>query len=1037
MSPVPASRGVPLRRRLLAIALAGILPLTLVALVALYLLAASQERAAEQRNLDVTRLTATAIETELNRSFAVLESLALAPMLDGQKPDLDEYSAHVRRILPLMPHWYSLLVISPEGNLLRRISVQSVNREGSLADPDSFKAALHKAVPSIGNLARGPGGRWGIPIRVPVIRDGELKFMLTAVLLPSAIHQVIDTGRLPDGWYITVLDGNGRRIARSRLHESTVGEQASEALVNLLANSPGPEGFGLSQTVEGAPVYTAFVRLRGGPGWTVASGMPSSMVEQAVTQTFLMWGGGFILSLLAAIGAALVAGRRISGPIGALREAAQAIGNHQVPLLPSSNIVEIREVGEALVAAGRARQDSEQARDDMLVHLTQAEQTLTQQVEDLKQLQSLSSSLLRMPDLNAQLGGILQVLCQLHGTGYGMLLLSEGGGPLMARVVTGFTGLPRISPDEADLALAAQLIGGQRLVITDLHSDARFPNLANLHCLGPFTSAHSTPVRSSDGLAIGALMVLSEVPSQPDPWQIYLSDLCAGLASVYLDRAAIQATSEASQRSLRVALESSSAPFCILIAVRDGSGEIADFRCEFINPRGADMLQRPAQELIGVSALEVLGSWRESRLFQVFAEIVGLDESRELDLANEGGAAPRWIHVIATSFGERVAVWFPDITERKQQEQLIREADRRKDEFLATLAHELRNPLAPIRMAASLFGSPRATEQQKERSQHIIQRQVSHMAMLLDDLFDISRITLGKLTIRPEPLDLRTIAQSALETARPKIASRNHRVSIALPPEPLRILGDAMRLEQVVTNLLTNAAKFTPEGGSIRLSCHRGEGQACLVVQDDGVGITAELLGTIFEKFAQAPAQRGVVTTGLGIGLALARELARLHGGDVTAASAGPGEGASFTLCLPLQEDLPAPVVRVDERSTKGGALKILVADDNRDIAETLATVLRLEGHEVEAVLDGEAAMDIYERMGPDVVLLDIGMPRMRGDEVARAIRKRENGTRVRLIAMTGWGQPSDKEMALEAGFDVHLTKPVDAQTLLQVLRGA
>lgn len=1037
MSPVSphAPRGVPLRRRLLAVAMAGILPLALAAVVGLYFVAWSQGQQAEQRNLDVTRLAATAIETELNRSLAVLESMALARTPDGGELQVSEYADMFQRILPMMPHWHSVLLVSPEGEVLKRVTRRQISEGGPLADPDSFYQALAKEVPSIGNLVRTYDGDWGIPLRLPVLRNGQPVLMITVLLRPGAIHQVIQNGRLPEDWYLTVLDGNKRRIARSHRHQETLGNPASKELVTLIDNTPGVEGFGSSRTVEGAFVYTAVVRMRGGADWIVAAGMPASQVENAVTQTFVVWGSGLILSLLMAVAAALFAGRRISAPIAKLREAAQAIGTRQVPARPLSNIIEIREVGEALVTAGQARRDSEAERDQMLTNLASAQDSLTQQVEDLKLLQDLSSRLLRMPSLETQCTAILEFLCRLHGTRFGMLILSEAGGPLRARVVTGFGELPRLSPDEADLRLAAELVGGQRLVISDIHHDPRFPGLCGLDCLGPFRSAHSTPVRSSDGSAIGAMLVVSQEHCEPDAWQIYLSDLCAGLVSVYLDRADIQAESQTSQQRLRVALESSFAPFCILVAQRDVTGTITDFRCEFINPRGAAMLQRPVEELEGTSAREILGHWQDSALFHTLVSIIGLDQSRELDLHDETSTGSRWTHVIATSFGKRVAVWFPDITERKLHEQLILDADRRKDEFLATLAHELRNPLAPIRMAASLFGSPRASEEQKERSQHIIQRQVSHMAMLLDDLFDISRITLGKLTIRPEPQDLGTIAQAAVETARPKLESRRHDLALHLSAEPIPIEGDAMRLEQIVVNLLTNAAKFTPEGGKVEVSCHTQNGEARLQVKDNGVGIAPAMLNVIFEKFAQAPAQQGVVTTGLGIGLALASELARLHGGRVEVRSDGLGTGACFTLCLPLFQGAAETFKPVAHELSDAQRLRILVADDNPDIAETLVAMLRLQGHEVVSAADGEAALAESEAFRPEVMVLDIGMPRMRGDELAKIVRQRDGERRVRLIAMTGWGQPGDKENALAAGFDVHLTKPVDAATLLGALR--
>ena len=395
-------------------------------------------------------------------------------------------------------------------------------------------------------------------------------------------------------------------------------------------------------------------------------------------------------------------------------------------------------------------------------------------------------------------------------------------------------------------------------------------------------------------------------------------------------------------------------------------------------------------------------------------------------------ASERWVRLIATPFEHRLAVWFADVTKSKRQEQAILESDRRKDEFLATLAHELRNPLAPIRLAAGLFGSPSASEAQKLRSQQIIERQVRHMALLLDDLFDISRITLGKLMLRKESLVLRTVIEAAIETARAKIEAKQHELIVELPEEPILLDADPLRLEQILVNLLNNAAKFTAQGGQIRVRAALKEGTATVSVADNGLGIAREHLQLIFERFAQVPTTQTQVNAGLGIGLALAKGLATLHGGDIRVSSEGVGLGAEFELSLPALAPprREAQPVKADESGAH--TRRVLVADDNRDIAETMAEVLRLEGHDVHLAFDGFEAFERYRQLEPEVVLLDIGMPGLRGDEVARMIRSSDS--RVRLVAITGWGQPSDKENALAAGFDVHLTKPVDIAQLIALV---
>lgn len=1018
-----ARRSIPLRRGLLAIAFAGILPLALVAGIGLMLLVSQQEKQIEHRNRDVTRLAATAIETEIGRSMGVMDALSLSPLLDTDQ--LDQFSTLVQRLLPLVPEWQAVLIVTPEGEVVRRIYPDRIADSGFIADLQSFTDVISTGLPQIGDLGRGPHGAWGMPLRVPATRDGTIRYVLTAVLKPSAVLNVINTRGLPEGWVLTVLDGQGRRIGRTHAHEETIGRPASPSLVELLASTPELEGFGLSHTIEGAPVYTAFVRLHRGTSWTVAAGVPQAVVRDAALRSFLLYGGGLALSLLFAIMAATIATRRINRQMEQLRAAAQAIGERQIPVAPKTNITELLEVGSALVAAGQARVDSEAERDQVVVKLERAQRELKLQVSDLEQLQVLSHQLIQLPTMQEQFAAIVDSAGCLLNADFIALLLCEDGEQVFPAAQQHFAAGPGPLIEGSGVFnkyIQAAVRKGRPLVVTD--SDM----------LEPFRSLHSAPLMSGDGTVTGALLVMKLTSHQPNARELHLATLCAGLAAVYRDRNRMQLEAGLSQQRLKVALESSSVPFCILAPIRTATGTIADFRFEFINIQGAAVLERPVAALKDTAVGRVLGDWQQSQVFKTLVEVVGGGETREFDQQNVNRGHESWVHIIATAFQGGVAVWFADITERKRQERIIIEADRRKDEFLATLAHELRNPLAPIRMAATLFGSPKATDKQKERSQQIIERQVTHMALLLDDLFDISRITLGKLSLRTKLLDLRDVASAALETARPKLESRHHHFSLELPEQPIMVDADPLRLEQVITNLLTNAAKFTPEGGEVRLTLYQRNDYACAVVSDNGVGVAPEQMSRIFDKFVQAPAQRGVVTTGLGIGLALAQELTRLHGGQVLGFSEGLGKGSRFTVKLPLSA---AAVVTADAAGAVARNLalrRILVADDNRDIAETLVAILKMEGHEVTYAYDGEAALALYEQMKPEVLLLDIGMPRMRGDEVARAVRALPGGERVLLVAMTGWGQPQDRANAIEAGFDVHLTKPVDVEVLLDLI---
>jgi PAS domain S-box-containing protein len=378
-----------------------------------------------------------------------------------------------------------------------------------------------------------------------------------------------------------------------------------------------------------------------------------------------------------------------------------------------------------------------------------------------------------------------------------------------------------------------------------------------------------------------------------------------------------------------------------------------------------------------------------------------------------------------------------EIASREKAEAALRETDQRKDEFLATLAHELRNPLAPIRQATMISMSPGASEEQKRWSHEVITRQVQHMSVLLDDLLDISRITRGTLELRTEMTDLATIVDAAVETSRPIIDSKHHTLRLDLPAEPLRLAADPLRMAQVLSNLLTNAAKYTDPRGTIQLRATADDKTVEISVTDSGIGLPRDALSAVFTMFSQVRSTQDRSEGGLGIGLALARGVVELHGGTIEALSAGPGQGSQFIVRIPLRIVSGLPNTTATTIATQATrSRRVLIADDNRDAAESLAMLLQMDGHVVTVVHDGEQALAKIEEMRPEVALLDIGMPELDGYEVARRVRF---DTRIRnmfLIAVTGWGQESDKARAAAAGFDLHFTKPVEPQKLIDLLGG-
>ncbi|HEY1376487.1 MAG TPA: PAS domain S-box protein [Gemmataceae bacterium] len=374
--------------------------------------------------------------------------------------------------------------------------------------------------------------------------------------------------------------------------------------------------------------------------------------------------------------------------------------------------------------------------------------------------------------------------------------------------------------------------------------------------------------------------------------------------------------------------------------------------------------------------------------------------------------------------------------ERRRAEEALKDADRRKDEFLATLAHELRNPLAPMRNALQVIqlagGDVAAVGQARE----MMERQMRHMVRLVDDLLDVSRITRGKLELRKQRVDLAAVVRTAVETSRPLVEAAGHHLTITLPPQPVFVDGDPVRLAQVFANLLNNAAKYTDRGGSIRLTAERQGSDAVVSVRDSGLGIPREMLGKVFELFTQVDSTLEKAQGGLGIGLTLVRRLAEMHGGSVEAHSEGLGKGSEFTVRLPALFVAPARDERAAEENTPSSRRRILVVDDNRDSAISLGMMLQLMGNEVRTAHDGLEAVQAAEVFRPDVVLLDIGLPKLNGYEAARRIRDEAWGRDMVLIAVTGWGQEEDKRRSKEAGFNFHMVKPVEPAALEKLLGG-
>ena len=450
----------------------------------------------------------------------------------------------------------------------------------------------------------------------------------------------------------------------------------------------------------------------------------------------------------------------------------------------------------------------------------------------------------------------------------------------------------------------------------------------------------------------------------------------------------------------------------------------------------------PREQIVGRNMREVVGddAWA---VIGPHIEAAFAGEAVEFEAEapyRHGGA--RWIHaaytphLLANGQVSGVIVLVTDITARKHAELALRDADRRKDEFLAMLAHELRNPLAPIRNSLNILRLMSQSDPTVEQVGQMMERQVNHMVRLVDDLLEVSRITRGKIELRLELVEIAGIVRTAIETSQPLITAAGHQLAVSLPPQPLTIHADPVRLSQVISNLLNNAAKYTEAGGQIWLTIRPEGDWVAISVRDSGIGIAPDMLPHVFQLFTQVDRHSSRAQGGLGIGLTLVKSLTEMHGGEVLAHSAGLGQGSEFVVRLPLvPQQAGSEPPPADDRPPSGPSPRtILVVDDNRDAAMSMSLLLKLLGSEVRVAFNGPDALQAIAEFKPAIVLLDIGMPGMDGYEVARRIRKQREFDGVTLIALTGWGQEDDRRRSQSAGFDHHLTKPADMVTLEALL---
>jgi PAS domain S-box-containing protein len=592
---------------------------------------------------------------------------------------------------------------------------------------------------------------------------------------------------------------------------------------------------------------------------------------------------------------------------------------------------------------------------------------------------------------------------------------------------------------DTELAAARSIRCRRRVVVANVNEDPLYAPYREFAANAGFKAVQSTPLISKEGEILGVLVTHLPEAREFTAHELQVLDLYSRQAADAIVRARVESDLATARSRLDAAL-------------RVGEMGVYDWDMASDRVYGDPNYQRITGvpfDQDGYATRQSLYDKidpqdREERLKRV-QRAVDTGEPYEAEYRIVTSAKPRWVisrgraHYDDAGKPTHFTGVLVDITARKEAEEALLEADRQKNAFLAQLAHELRNPLAPIRNAARIFRMPRASAADAAWAGEMIDRQVEHLTRLIDDLLDLSRISRNQLELRKQQTELREVVNAAVEISTPVIAQSGHQLVINLDPEPLRLHADPARLTQAVMNLLNNAAKYTARGGRIELSASRSDAHAVISVKDNGIGIEAWALPQVFNMFFQVDSSLERAQGGLGIGLSLVKSIVELHGGTVEAFSAGIGRGSKFIVRVPVQasaEQRAAAAAQGDLPDAKV-VRRVLVADDNRDAAQSLALLLESCGHVVRIAADGEQALAAAHEFKPEVGLIDLGMPKLNGYEVCRRIRATDWGRDAMLIAQTGWGQDEDKRRTREAGFDQHLVKPADPITIMRLVQGA
>ncbi len=972
--------------RTLLVALALVLVVPLVAALAFIVRVAIEHVENHLREAVATQAGALAreIDLQLIAARASLDTLTAARYIDeGNYAALHEAA---ERIVKAAPSRFNIVLfradgpqvvntVRPYGAALANAYVEESTRPASESglrrtSAEWIRQVFASGQPAVSDLFHGAlSDRPLTALHVPVTRHGKVQYVWSYSLSTEALNRMVAAYASGRGFEAVLIDRGGRIIASYPSHDKVVGAPVASGLID--PSKSGTQPYTVTTVRDGKPVLVAQMKTDG--GWTVVMTAPRESINATAERSQTMWAiVGAITFFAFALVVVYALARSIAGPLRALSAAAAHVQEGRVPQV-ASQVTEIVQLRDALSAAASARQTT--------VRLALLDAVVAHAPDGV----ALFDHNLRFVQVNERAAAIDGIPIAAH---YGKRP-SELFGALGAEV-------------ESNMAKVIET--GKPASIRDLSGE-----LPALPGKRRWWSTEYFPLRDASGGVTHVGAVAMEITERKE------AELAAQRAHAQT-RYLVQNTP---------------------LAVIEWDGDLV---VRVWNRRAEQMFGWSAEEAVG-SALDALPIIDPEDHAKVARVIERLQQpattyvfSANRNRTRDGSLLYcEWYNsVLHDETGRIVSVLslVLDATERTAAEQRLVDADRRKDVYLATLAHELRNPLAPIRNAVAVLQRRGLATPEQVWARDIIDRQVTQMSRLLEDLLDVSRIAQGKLQLRLAPVSLADALQDGLETGKPMLEARRHTTRVELPPQAVWVEADRVRLAQVFANLLTNAAKYTEPGGVVTMRVGTHGRSAEVVVEDTGIGIEPQMLDRVFDAFSQSDLGAVHAQGGLGIGLALVKGLVELHGGRVSVQSEGAGKGARFTVSLPVIDapgsvQKPAPPRRI----TLPAETRILVVDDNRDAADSLAEVLRGAGASVDVAYDGQAVLSRARRQSYQVGILDIGMPGMDGYALARELAKLP--VKPYLIALTGWGQAADRAAALAAGFDEHRVKPVDPVELL------